>query len=397
MSGVVAMRSIGLTLAILLMGSPLVALGDQQPPPLPVEPTGVVETLPSQYPSDWFLVQDSAFFHMSDGKVYVIDASKDTVGQQVKGMFNNSLMGNILQVPSRGEIMSVETFHSRGTRGDRIDVLTIWDSATLSPAAEVMLPSGKRFMGMPERVALQTLNGDRWLAIFNFSPSTSVTLVDLENREIVNEIAIPGCSFLYQTGDMGFTSLCADGRFLTIVLDGSGEERSREKSEVFFDSDDNPIFERPARSGDIAYFPTFDALVHPVVLQGSVARPLSAWSLIGPGEETWAPSGIGIDGEDELGRIYFLMNPEARGVDGMHNAGGAEIWVYEPDARRRVLRIPLKEWGLSFAVSRGQEPKVLVTNPVDMSVELYDGLTGEFIKKITGFGQETPLFLWGAQ
>ena len=48
-------------------------------------------------------------------------------------------------------------------------------------------------------------------------------------------------------------------------------------------------------------------------------------------------------------------------------------------------------------MSRGEEPKVLVTNPTDMSVELYDGLTGSFIKNITGFGQETPLLLRGAQ
>ena len=32
--------------------------------------------------------------------------------------------------------MSVETFHTRGTRGDRIDVLTIWDTVNLSPVAE---------------------------------------------------------------------------------------------------------------------------------------------------------------------------------------------------------------------------------------------------------------------
>ena len=88
---------------------------------------------------------------------------------------------------------------------------------------------------------------------------------------------------------------------------------------------------------------------------------------------------------------------EANGVDGMHNAGGSEIWVFDPEARRRVLRIPLQAWGLSLAVGRGEEPKVLVTNPTDMSVELYDGLTGSFMKKITGFGQETPLLLRGAE
>ena len=369
----------------------------EPPPPLPVEPTGVIETLPDRYPAEWFLVHDAAFFHMSDGKVYVIDTSKDTVGEQVQGMFPVNLMGSYLQVPSRGEIMSVETFHTRGTRGDRFDVLTIWDNANLAVVAEVQLPGSKRFMGMPQRVALRTMNNDRWLAIFNLSPSTSVTLVDLETRAIVSEIPTPGCSFVYGNGDMTFSSVCADGRMLTVVLDENGAEQSRGFSDVFFDSDDTPIFERPAQVGDMAYFPAFDGRVQPVAMGASAAMPMASWSLIGEGEESWAPSGIGLDGEDDLGRIYFLMNPEANGVDGMHNAGGAEIWVYDPEARRRVLRIPLQEWGLSFAVGRGEEPKVLVTNPVDMSVELYDGLTGDFIRKITGFGQETPLMIMSAQ
>jgi len=386
-----------LLVSAVLAAAALSALAEDRPPPLPVEPTGIIETLPERYPPDWFLVHDAAFFHMSDGKIYVIDSSEETLGDQVKGLFNNSLMGAILQVPSRGEIMSVETFHTRGTRGDRIDVLTIWDTVTLSPVGEVMLPSGKRFMGMPERVVLQTLNEDKWLAIFNLSPSTSVSLVDLEKRELMGEIPTPGCSFIYPNGGMAFSSICADGRMLTVTLNDDGSERGRSFSNVFFDSNDSPVFERPALSGGIAYFPAFDATVHPVAMTGSAATPMAPWSLIGPDEATWAPAGIELDGEDDLGRIYFLMNPEANGVDGMHNSGGAEIWVFDPDSRRRVLRIPLQEWGLSFAVGRGEEPKVLVTNPVDMSVELYDGLSGEFIRKITGFGQETPLFLWGAK
>ena len=384
---------LGLALCLAALG----AFAQDRPPPLPVEPTGIIETLPERYPPDWFLVHDAAFFHMSDGKIYVIDSSQDSLGDQVKGLFNNVLMGAILQVPSRGEIMSVETFHTRGTRGDRIDVLTIWDTVNLSPVDEVILPTGKRFMGMPERVVLQTLNNDRWLAIFNLSPSTSVSLVDLDTREIIGEIPTPGCSFIYPNKDMAFSAICADGRMLTVTLNDDGSEKDRHFSDAFFDSDDSPVFERPPIVDGIAYFPGFDGTVHPVAMNGSTATPMAPWSLIGPDESTWAPSGIEIDGEDDLGRIYFLMNPEANGVDGMHNAGGAEIWVFDPDSRRRVLRIPLQEWGLSFAVGRGQEPKVLVTNPVDMSVELYDGLTGEFIRKITGFGQETPLFLWGAK
>ena len=73
--------------------------------------------------------------------------------------------------------------------------------------------------------------------------------------------------------------------------------------------------------GDIAYFPAFDGRVQPVAMTGNAALPMASWPLFGKGEEAWAPSGIGIDGEDDLGRIYFLMNAEANGVDGMHNAG----------------------------------------------------------------------------
>ena len=113
---------LGLALYLATLG----AFAQDRPPPLPVEPTGIIETLPERYPPDWFLVHDAAFFHMSDGKIYVIDSSQDSLGDQVKGLFNNVLMGAILQVPSRGEIMSVETFHTRGTRGDRIDASSLW-------------------------------------------------------------------------------------------------------------------------------------------------------------------------------------------------------------------------------------------------------------------------------
>ena len=40
---------------------------------------------------------------------------------------------------------------------------------------------------------------------------------------------------------------------------------------------------------------------------------------------------------------------------------------------------------------------MMVTNPVDMSMETYDGQTGEFQRKMTGLGMETPLMIYGAK
>lgn len=381
---------------LLLSLAAAVGHAQDRPPPLPVEPIGVVETLPGTYPESWFLVHDAAFFHMSDGKVYVIDSARDTVAEQIQGTFNVSLIGNILHSPERGEIYATETFHTRGTRGERKDYLTIWDQETLSPSAEIFLPGKKRYMGMPGRETLLLLNDSRWLAIANFGPASSVTLVDLEKREIINQVPTPGCTFVYPTGERGFSSLCADGRFMSTALEADGSIGQQVRTESFFSSDDNPIFERAAIIGDTAYFPGFDGTVWPVDFGGPVAEVGEAWHLVPEAErsEGWAPGGIGIITEDDLGRFYVLMHPDAK--DGSQNGGGPEVWVFDPAKKARVARIALQEWGLSLTVSRGQDPKLLVTNPVNMALELYDARSGKYLKTITGLGQETPLMLYPA-
>jgi methylamine dehydrogenase heavy chain len=368
-----------------------------KPPPLPIEPTGVVQTLPATYPPSWFLVHDAGFFHMSDGKVYVIDTAAATLAQQVKGTFNVSMIGNITQSPKRGEIYATETFHSRGSRGDRLDVLTIFDQETLAPRGELILPTGKRYMGIPQRYALLTIDNDRWLGVANFSPATSVTLVDLDTRKIIGEIPTPGCVLAYPTGKRGFSSLCADGRFLSTELAADGSVAKQTRTDSFFNSDTSPIFERPAVIGGTAYFPTIAGLVYPVDISGSVARVGEAWNLVPESEraQKWAPAGIGLIDRDDQGRFYIIMHPDAK--NGSYQSGGPEVWVYDGAAKKRVQRIALKSWGLSLAVSRGENPVLMVVNPADMSLEMYNTGSGEFIRTISGFGQETPLMVHGSK
>jgi methylamine dehydrogenase heavy chain len=367
------------------------------PPPLPIEPTGVIESLPATYPPSWFLAQDAAFFHMGDGKVYVIDSAADTLAEQVKGTFNVSMIGNLTQSPKRSEIYVTETFHSRGSRGDRLDVLTVYDQKTLAPKGEVILPTGKRFMGMPERYALLVMNNDRWLAIANFSPATSITLIDLDTRKIMGEIPTPGCVLVYPTGKRGFSSLCADGRFLSTELAADGSVASQTRTDSFFNSDTSPIYERPAVIGDTAYFPSIAGLVYPVDLSGAVAKVGEPWNLVPEAEraENWAPAGIGLIDKDDQGHFYIIMHPDAK--EGSYQGGGPEVWVFDGAAKKRVRRIALQTWGLSLAVSRGTNPLLLVVNPTDMSLEMYETGSGEFIKTITGFGQETPLMVQGSK
>lgn len=163
---------------------------------LAAEKPGKVEQLPASYPDHSVIAHDVAFFHTLEGKMMVLDADAETAAQQFKGMVNSSFIGQFTQSVARSEMYVAETFHSRGVRGERTDVVTIYDKATLAPVGEIILPGGKRSTTMPEKYALQLIDEDRMLLVFNLFPATSVTVVDVAARKVLNEIPIPGCALI---------------------------------------------------------------------------------------------------------------------------------------------------------------------------------------------------------
>ena len=104
------------------------------------EPTGTIQTLPESWPAHWIIAHDAAFFHMSDGKYIVLDADSDDPWGRFKGFFNAAFIGAFTQAKTRPEMYVAETFRSRGTRGERTDVLTIFSKSNLEPIGEVVIP-----------------------------------------------------------------------------------------------------------------------------------------------------------------------------------------------------------------------------------------------------------------
>lgn len=364
--------------------------------PLEPETHGVVNSLPAKYPSHWILVHDAAFFHMLEGRMIVIDADADTLARQYKGMFNISFMGNIAQAITRPELYATEIFYTRGTRGKRSDVLTIFDKSNLKAIGEVVLPGDKSFRGMPERYAVTLIDDEKLLLVFNLNPATSVTVIDIINRKILNEVSTPGCSLVYPTGKRGFSSICSNGAILTTQLNKAGKVLTQKRADPFFSVTDAPIFERPAIIEGIAYFPDFLGEIHPVDLNGEIANPGKPWFLTTEDErkEGWRPSGIGIIDTDTAGNFYIIM--QAHGHEGSQGEGGREIWVVNPKTKKRQRRIKLQTQGLSLCVTKDRNPLLVVTN-TDMNLDVYRAKNGSYIRTISGFGQETPLMLFGAR
>ena len=355
------------------------------------EKLGTSETLPSDYPEQWVFAHDGAFMHMISGHYMILDPAAETGTEQYKGMVDSSFISSFAQSNKRNEFYVIETFYSRGSRGERTDVVTIYDPSTLSPKGEIVLPKEKlRMNSMPEKYASLLVNDDKYLVVTNMSPATSVTVVDLDNRSVVGTAETPGCVLNYPTGTSSFTSICLNGAFNTFKVDDSGQVSNVGQTEPMFDPMTSPVFEKPAIINGQAYFISFTGDVYNVDLSGDKPVIGEQWSLLNDEDSKagYRPGGWQLLATDDNGLMYVLMHPE--GYEGSHKDGGPEMWTIDPAKREVINKLELNTWGVSIMATHGEQPYVLVTN-AEMQVDVYQN--GKYVRTLAPFGQETPFII----
>ncbi|WP_072380528.1 amine dehydrogenase large subunit [Novosphingobium sp. NDB2Meth1] len=389
------MRSIAPVLASALyafaaMTSPAIA-ADKFPQPLAEESLPSVAKLPATWPQSWVTIHDFHFGAILDGRVAVVDTA-DPV-QPLKGLVRAAQFANFLIAKDRGELYTTETFYSRLTRGERTDAITIWDSATLQPKGEIVLPGGKRQQSVTYPHLFQLTNGGKWALVANFTPAQSVTVVDLAARKVLNEIDLPGCAQIYPTGTSGFTSLCADGSLFSVTLDANGAAASSKSVPKVQDIDNQPLFSTPAMVGTTAWFVSFHGMVQGFDLSGPVAKPLPGSFSVGTadgGSPEWRPGGWQVINSDAAGKLYVLMSPY--GKEGTHKDGGTEVWVVDPIKKARTLRIALKGQTLAIAVTKESTPH-LVAAQASGAIDIYDAATGAFVRSLGATVAANPILI----
>jgi methylamine dehydrogenase heavy chain len=311
------------------------------------EPVGESVSLPSQPGAHWIWVSDILL-----KRAALVDADG--------GRFLGSLPGGVgILAPLRSldgsEIYMAETYYARGTRGARTDLVSITDAITLQPKGEVVIP--------PKRgehvswVAGSALSDDgRFLAVFNLTPATSLSIVDVTERRFVAEIETPGCSLVYAAGPRRFLSLCADGAALLLTLDEKGNELSKVRTERWFDPQKDPVLEKAARRGDQWFFVSFEGVVHPIDVSGDAPRFLEPWPLFSDADraESWRVGGMQpIALHEASGRLHVLVH---QGGADTHKDPGTEVFVYDVDKRERVQRIALRNPTAGFVLEQLKIP-----------------------------------------
>jgi len=387
-----------------------------------IEATGRVETLPAPANPHWIWAADPLL-----QRTALIDLDEEKLLGILDGGFG---LTSALFPTTRREIYVPETHYSRRTRGERTDVLTFWDSISLSAVGEVILPPKRGINALPVANAALS-DDDRFAAVFNLTPASSLSIVDLEQRTFVEEISTPGCSLVYGAGARRFAALCGDGSLLTVTLDDAGREAGKKRSRPFFDPESDPVTEKAVRYGDTWLFVSFEGFVHPVDVSGVEPRFGATWSLLSKADRkrSWRIGGSQhLAVHQKTGRLYALVH---QGGPDTHKEPGTELWVYDLAKLERVQRIELRSPGFTYlgvplefgqswiwpfnrlydgllalapnlgignvVVTQDDEPLLVTGSNFSGSLAVYDALTGKFLRRVRS-GNMTTLVLqapWG--
>lgn len=376
---------------------------------VPADDVGRSLTLPA--PSDhWVWLDEPIFRHamLFDGDTGETLGTVDQLG---------SLTGrHPLISRERGETYVMETFYSRGNRGERRDFITIYDSRTLQVTGEVEIPPRTADVGHGLWLGA-VLDGARFLVVFNQEPANSVSVVDLEARRFVGEITTAGCALVYPAGPRRFGMLCGNGSALLIELDDEGRLRRQAASDRFFDVVEDPLTEKGVRDGERWLFASFEGHLHAVDFSGDVPTAATPWSLFTDAQraDSWRIGGLQhLALHRSSGRLYSVVH---QGGKGTHKDAGSEIWVYDLARRERVqviepprlLGVFLRRmagldpdswsaWLLetlipspgvhSVAVTPDAEPLLFVRHRETGAAGVYDARSGELLRYLeeTGLG-----------
>jgi methylamine dehydrogenase heavy chain len=322
------------------------------PTPLPADTIPKVQTLPAKYPTTW------SFLNYAGDRIELRNVASDS--REVKGQLQARDSATLLVPDKRPEFYVADTVWSRGVRGTRTDFITIYDTQTLNPIGEIVLPGTKRALITAMEGLFAFTDDQRMALVFNFTPASSVAVVDLVKRQVLGEVEIPGCSLVYPSGTRGFSTLCSSGTMLSVRLDANGTVAGRSESKTFNPLDTDPLFTASTVVGGLRYFPSLHGRVQPIDMRGDEVKILPDWPLVPAADEAghWRPSGWQIVAGDEQKLLYVLMQPDAH--EGTHKDPATEVWVYNTATKTRIKRLRLVRPGSSISLTHGTEPLLLV-------------------------------------
>lgn len=313
-----------------------------------------------------------------DGRAYLYDMNAKRLGQIGTGYW----FTNLLSADRYNEIVTIETYFSRGTRGERTDIVAAYDDVTLSPKYEIEIPTKRMHAVQPSQLARMT-NDQRFLVVVNYTPAQSLSIVDLKERRFVEEVETPGCMGPHEAGERSFYLICSNGSFMHLRLGTDGRVIERARSAPLFDAIEDPLSATPAKVGNTWYFLSRHAHLHGIRMTDTDIEHIKTWSVLSDAERSdgWTIAGLGhLAAHRASGRLFVLVR---QGKPEEFEHPGQEVWVFDIEKQERLRRIKMKDLAVSIDVTQTEQPRLLtmdlhipVSTPEAMWIFLTKGEAG---------------------
>jgi methylamine dehydrogenase heavy chain len=314
--------------------------------------TPTVETMPDGSRDHWVAVGDLNPLSSPDTRVVFYDADKG----KMLGMLSTGYWSSLAYFPKpSGDIVTLETYFEKGTRGPRHDYVVIYDPKTLKPVQEISVPPRRMTAFTQTRIADITDDG-RFIVISNFTPSQSISIVDLVQHRFVEEVPTPGCGQVYPAGPRRFGLLCGDATLKMLTLDDNGNVVTKTEGKPFFDPFDDPVLVPAARTGENWLFVSMNGIVHDVDVSGEAAVQKETWSIVTDAEreDGWRTGGIQpLAVHQATNRLYVLMR---KGGPETYEEPGDTVWVFDIKTHKKVMSFDLENATMAINVSRDDKP-----------------------------------------
>ncbi len=354
--------------------------------PLQPDPELEAVTLSAPKPS-WVFVERG--FVVPGNAIYDTDTGK------MLGLVEASTLSDLSIDPAGKAYYVSESIWTKGWRGTRQDMITVYDSATLKLKTEIAMP-GRILIG-GRKFNFVLADAGKTAYVYNLDPASSVNMVDLTKGKFVKKIELPGCASLMPVTFVGFSALCSDGSLATVKTAGAKPEITR--SAPFFSATNDPIFDNFGYDGvkQEAVFLTYTGQVYTAKLGETpkISEPFSIQAAAGvaPGDTKpldvhWYPGARqGLAYHLGSGHAFVLMHT---GEYWTHKDAGTEVWELDVAAKKVVRRIPLEHPASAIAITQEANPKLVLSTERGedgpSALVILDAKTGEQKFKLPSSG-----------
>lgn len=379
--------------ALLVAAQP--ALAEEKAVPKQLAAVGSVKidnlTIAKAPPSDIkrFYVVDPGHFYVTS-KTFVMDANNNKL--KLHGMIDGGKLPHVMAASTGKFVGIANTTYDRIAHGKRDDYVRLHDAQTFEPIVDIDIPEVRFLAGVIERLAALSTD-DKHMLIQQFSPSSGVGLVDLEQKKFVKLIDIPDCYHIFPAAKQNFFMHCRDGSMLQVTYDNQGN--TKQKNTKVFHTEKEYLVNNPyySNSNGRLVWPTYEGKIYQAKLSDSGAEFLKPVEIFSDKEkkEKWAPGGWQpVAFNNERNEIYLLADKRAKWT---HKNPSRFVVVADGTTGKRLRTINLKRDIDSIAVTQDKNPTLIAASIGEKSIFTFDAVSGKALASMDEIGHAPQIII----